>query len=515
MNGAESLVATAVDAGLSVCFSNPGTTEMPLVQALDDVAGLRSVLGLFEGVVTGAADGYARIAGEPALTLLHLGPGLGNGIANLHNARRARTPVVNVIGDQATYHRPYDAPLTSDIASLAAPVSGWVRSTASSTDLAADTAAAISAARAGQGATLIVPSDCQWGEAAGAAQVPPTDAAPRVGEDAVEQAAKALRSGEPTTLMLGGGALTERGLRLAGRVASATGCELLIESFPARMERGAGLPNPAKLPYFPEQVLETLRGVAHLVLVGARSPVAFFAYPDAPSELVPEGTTAHQLATAEQDLLDALARLAERVGADGDDRTAQPTGRVDLPTGPLDPAKLGAVLAALQPEDAIVVDEATTSGMGYGRLAGRCPRHTVLTQTGGAIGMGLPAALGASVAAPDRPVVAFQADGSAMYTVQALWTMAREQSDVTVVLCDNAVYRILQVELHRAGVAEPGPGARSLTDLSNPAIGWTGLAESLGVPATRAETAEELAAQLRGAVAEPGPHLIDAVLPSR
>ncbi len=513
MNGAQSAIQTAVDAGVNVCFANPGTTEMPLVAALDSVRGVRAVLGLFEGVCTGAADGYARMSGRPAMTLLHLGPGFTNGIANLHNARRARSPIVNLIGDHATWHVAADAPLTSDIASLASPVSAWVRTNEGAVTLGRDTADAIHAAMSPSGhvSTLIVPHDAQWEDAPGAAAVDAAAAPTMPEEHEIVAIAEALGNGAPTAILLGGPALHRRTLEAAARVAAATGAELLMDTFLSRVERGAGVPAPERLAYFPEQVLETLGRFEQLVVVGTRSPVAFFAYPEGRSSLLPEACTALTLAGPEQDVTGALEALAERVGAPAS-ATGAPAARPERPTGALDIDSLGRAVAALQPEGAIVMDEAATSGLTYFMHSQGAPPHSLMMLTGGAIGQGLPCATGAAIACPDRKVIALQADGSGMYTLQSLWTMARESLDVTVVLCANRAYRILQFELARAGVAEPGKNAMSLTDLSSPVIDWVSMSKGLGVPAVRAETADELVAALDRSLAEPGPSLIEALL---
>jgi acetolactate synthase-1/2/3 large subunit len=452
VNGAESLIRTAVDAGTEVCFANPGTTEMPLVLALDSVTGIRSVLGLFEGVCTGAADGYARMAGKPAMTLLHLGPGLANGLANLHNARRAGSPVVNVVGDHATWHLAADAPLTSDIASLASPVSGWLRSARTAAGLGDDMAQAIVASLAppGRVATLIVPADCQWNEATAVGKATRVAGRAQVAGTTLEGIAKRLRSAKRTTILLGGEALGERGLNAAARVAAVSGSQLMTETFVARMERGRGIPPAIRLPYFPDQALDALAGNEIVILAGAKDPVSFFGYPGVPSRLVPAGTSVEVLARVEEDVSGALEALAEVLGAPKS--VAVPaTDPPSAPSGALTLASLGEALAALQPENAIIVDESATSGGPYGAVAPTARRHTCLMLTGGAIGQGLPTAVGAAVACPDRRVIALQADGSAMYTVQSLWTMAREGLNVTTILCSNRAYRILQIEAARGG----------------------------------------------------------------
>jgi len=513
MNGAESLLRTAAAAGVEVCFANPGTTEMPLVAALDAVPGLRSVLGLFEGVCTGAADGYGRMAGKPALTLLHLGPGFANGIANLHNARRARTPIVNLIGDHATWHLAADAPLHSDIESLAAPVSSWLRRGDRAGDLGALVAEAIAAAAAPPGriATLIVAHDAQLGQASAAAAPREIQPAPPASEKAIRAAAVALRRRRPTALFLGGEALGRRGLLAAARVAAASGCRLVCETSPARLERGAGLPAVARFPYFPEQGLAALAPFEALVLAGAQAPVAFFGYPGQPSRLIPPGCETSTLATADKDVPGALEALAEALAAPAAGETIKEQ-RPSRPAGALTPESLGAAIAAAQPDGAIIVDEGNTSSAAYFALAAGAPRHTYLALTGGAIGQGLPCAAGAAIASPGRRVIALQADGSGMYTLQALWTQAREGLDVTTVICANRSYRILGVEMARAGMKDLGPQARGLMSLSDPALDWVKLAGGMGVPGARVETAEALARELERAVAEPGPHLIEAVM---
>ena len=515
MNGARALLSTLVDAGVDVCFANPGTSEMHFVAALDDVPAMRGVLCLFEGVVTGAADGYGRVAGRPAATLLHLGPGLGNGLANLHNARRARTPVVNIVGDHATYHARYDAPLQSDIASIAGPVSGWYRSTARSDDVAADAADAVEAAMGPPGcvATLVLPADASWSETSiGPCPPRPVGRATVVPADTVDDVAKALRSGERTALLLGGGALRADGLQAASRIAVSTGAALMGETFPANLERGAGIPAVERLAYFAEMAQGQLEGVRHLVLVDTTRPVSFFAYPGKASDLVPEGCTVHTLARPGEDATAALEAVAEAVGAPTDGAALAPSLRPDRPTGALTTETLAAAVGAVLPEGAIVVDEGNTSGLFVSGATAGAPRHDWLTLTGGAIGIGLPMASGAAVAAPDRPVLCLQADGSAMYTIQALWTQAREGLNVTTVVLSNRSYAILNIELHRVGADAGGPLARRLLDLTGPDLDFCELARGMGVPARRAETAEDLTSALETGFAEWGPSLVEVVL---
>ncbi len=515
MNGARSLLTTLVGNDVDVCFANPGTSEMHFVAALDAVPQMRGVLTLFEGVATGAADGYARMADKPAAVLLHLGPGLGNGLANLHNARRAHTPMVVVVGDHATYHKKYDAPLESDIDAVAGSVSGWVRRTASTADVPADTGDAIAAGRSGVVATLILPADVSWTDGAQPAVTAPAVSEPAVDDDAVRAAAGVLRSGEPTVILIGGDATRRRGLAAAVRAAEATGARVLCETFPTRVERGAGVPAVERLGYFAEAAQAQLAGAKHLILAGARSPVSFFAYPGKPSDLVPDGCTVHELAQ-HRGAAAALDGLADEV-APGGTASVAALARPDLPTGDLTAFSVATVVGALLPERAIIVDESNTAGVGVAAATGGAPAHDVLTLTGGAIGYGLPASVGAAVAAPDRPVLALQADGSAMYTISALWTQAREQLDVTTVIFNNGAYDILRIELQRVGAEgadAPGPKALDLLDLGRPTLDFVQLAEGMGVPARRVTTAEDLAAALTDAFGEPGPHLIEAIIPS-
>jgi len=515
LNGAQALIRTLVGSGVDVCFTNPGTSEMHFVAALDDVPEMRGVLGLFEGVVTGAADGYGRMAERPAATLLHLGPGLGNGLANLHNARRASTPLVNVVGDHAIDHKPLDAPLESDIDAVAESVSVWVRRSGTVDDVAGDAAEAVAAAMAPPGgtATLILPADASWGEGAEPAERRDLPDPKPVPSDRVDAAAVALRKDEPAALLVGGSVTRREGLEAAGRVAAKSGAKLLCETFPARLERGAGLQAAERLAYLAEFIEMQLAGVRHLVLVDARSPVSFFAYPGRASDLVPEGCEVHVLAEAGDDAVGALAVLGDALGADADGAVPQPAGRPDRPTGDLDAEKVAAAVGALLPEGAIVSDEAQTAGIFTPAATAGAPPHDWLTLCGGAIGQGLPLATGAAVAAPDRKVLCLEADGSAMYTLQALWTQAREGLDVTTVIYNNSSYAILNMEMNRVG-AEAGGTALDMLDLSRPDLDFVALARGMGVAAERAETADDLVTHLERALAEPGPALVEAIVPS-
>ncbi len=515
MNGAQALIATLVSDGVRICFANPGTSEMHFVAALDTVPDMRGVLTLFEGVATGAADGYARISGDPAAVLLHLGPGLGNGLANLHNARRAVVPMLVVIGDHATYHKKYDAPLESDIDSVAGTVSGWLRRSGAVADVAADATEAIASARAHRHiSTLILPADVSWGDGAELAKGAVPQPSPVPAD--LDEVAAVLSSGEPTVLLVGGDATRAPGLSAAVRLAQACGTRVICETFPTRLERGAGLPAVERLAYFAEAATAQLDGVRHIVLAGAPHPVSFFAYPGKPSDLVPEGAQVHTLA-GPVGAVDALIELADRLAPDEVAATA-PLSRPVLPTGPLTVQTSADVLGALLPERAIVVDESNTSGFLLPQATSGAPAHDWLTLTGGAIGYALPVSIGAALAAPDRPVLCLESDGSAMYTISALWTQAREHLDVTTVVYANRAYDILRIELQRVGAEAagnlPGPKAESLLDLTRPTLDFVHIATGMGVPARRVSTAEELTEALQWAFGEPGPHLIEAVMPS-
>jgi acetolactate synthase-1/2/3 large subunit len=514
MNGARALVQTLVDAGVNVCFANPGTSEMHFVVALDDVPEMRGVLALFEGVATGAADGYARMTGRPAAVLLHLGPGLANGLANLHNARRARSPVVAIVGDHATYHKRFDAPLESDIETLARNVTGWFRVSRSCRDVAMDAADAVAAALAapGQIATLVLPADVSWSDGGAIARVRARVPGAPVTNGALEAVAGILRSGEPTVLFLGGRALREPGLVAAARVAAVSGAAMIAETFPARLERGAGLPALERLPYFAEQAAAKLAPYRYAILVDAPAPVSFFAYPDKPSELLPPGCTVHRLAAGTDDVAGALIALAERLDAPAVPPLAE-ARRPSLPTGPLTVEAVALAIGALLPDDAIISDEAHTSGLFLPTATAGAPRHDWLTLTGGSIGDGLPVAVGAAIACPGRKVVCLQADGSAMYTPQALWTIAREHLDITTIIFHNSAYAILRLELQRTGAGAGGPKAREMLSLSRPTLDFVALARSMGMAASRATTADDFVTELRRAFAEPGPHLIEAIVP--
>ena len=513
MNGADALIETLVANGVTACFANPGTSEMQFVSALDRQPAMRPVLCLFEGVATGAADGYGRMADVPACTLLHLGPGYGNGLANLHNARRAYTPIVNVVGDHATYHRQYDAPLNSDIPTIVGPNSVWVKSADSADTVAAITAEAIVASYGPPGGpvSLILPADAAWTETqVGVAKAERIAAEPPSGET-IDAVAKAIRAAKKPVVLIGGRACRAEALAQAARV-QAAGARVLADTFVSRQPRGAGVFAPARMQYFGEAALADLEGVDLMVYVGTAMPVAFFAYPNRPSVLVPEGCETLTLADRTEDSATALAALADALGAPAAG-PSQPKKLPDAaPSGALTPFMCGQSIARHLPEGAILCDDAVTSGGGVAVPCLTAAPHEVLALTGGAIGIGLPLAVGAAVAKPDRKVLALSGDGSGMYTVQALWTMARENLDVTVVVFANHSYRILNIEMGRTGAGNPGPSASKLLDLGDPKIDWVSVAKGLGVDAVRCETGEQFEQAFARAMAAPGPKFIEAAI---
>ena len=514
MNGADALCDTLLAGGVDMCFANPGTSEMHFVAALDRKPQMRCVLGLFEGVVTGAADGYARMADRPAATLLHLGPGLANGLANLHNARRAYSPVVNVVGDHATYHRQYDAPLTSDIEGLARPMSHWVKTTAQADDVSRDAAEAVREANTAPGriATLILPADAAWNEtAAPIVNVAPAPPRTRVDRDALRHAVSMLRNGKRTVLMLSGTALRAGALEAAGRIAAATGARLLAQQANGRIERGAGRVAIDRTPYVVDVALKAFHDTEQMILIGAKAPVGFFAYPDKPSVQTPDSCDIFPLAAPGDDLADALATLADEIAG-----KASPIFEAHAPpapaTGALNGDKAVATISAYLPENAIVIDESISAGRYSFGLTRNAAPHDYLQLTGGAIGIGLPMAAGAALACPDRKVISLQADGSAMYTIQALWTQARENLDIVTVLFSNRSYSVLHAELRGVGAGEAGRNARRMLDLDNPDLQFVEIARGMGVEGQRVTTSEEFAAAFRAALSRRGPYLIEAVV---
>ena len=516
MNGAESLLTTLINNGIEVCFTNPGTSEMHFVAALDEVEGMRCVLCLFEGVLSGAADGYARMARKPASTLLHLGPGLGNALANIHNAKKGHVPIVNVVGDHATYHLQYDAPLTADIEGIAGPVSHWVKTSACSDDIARDGAEAVRQSGFSRVATLMLPADVSWGDNPNGAEPAVSIAPPAaVADSRIDEVVAKLKSGQNSMLMIGGREVDfQRGLALS-RIGKACNARVSTDTFPTRQARGAGTAMLERLPYLAELAIDHIKELDHLILVGAAAPVSFFAYPNVPSQITSPTCEEFVLAGPDDDIDQVLAALLERLDAAEYEPDVHPFALPELPVGKLEVNSVAEAIAHYLPENAVVVDEANTSGLAMFPATATGRAHDWLNLTGGSIGWGLPAAVGAAIACPDRKVVSLEGDGSAMYTIQALWTMARENLDITVVIFNNRKYNILELEFSRTGArgGTPGPKAASTLDIGGPDMDFAAIARGMGMQADRASTAEEFNSLFEAAMASPGPRLIDALVP--
>lgn len=515
MNGANALIKSLTSSGIDTCFTNPGTSEMHFVSALDK-SEMRAVLCLFEGVATGAADGYARMANKPAATLLHLGCGLGNGIANLHNARKARVPMINIIGDHARYHKQYDAPLESDIETLAKNVSSWIRTSDSTKTIGFDTVEAIHNAQQApqQISTLILPADVSWGKGGHYQTADCVMESYLADEEHIQKIAKIIQKrGKKTAIILGRRVLLQDGLIAASKISEKTGAKLLCEVFPTRLERGAGLPAVERIAYLSEMASVQLSGYKHIILIDAPEPVSFFAYPGKKSNLIPKSCKVHHLVNPQQDAVGSLERLMHVLEAQSVEPKLQEPHRPIFPTGKLTASKVCQAVGALLPENAIISDEAQTSGLKLPFYTAGAPHHDILTLTGGSIGQGLPVAVGASIAS-DRPVISLIGDGSSMYTIQSLWTMVNENLDVTIVILNNRSYAILNIELERVKAKGAGPKAKSQLDLSQTKIDFISMAHSMGMPAERVTTGEDFSLAFQNALNIKGPCLIEAVVPS-
>lgn len=515
MNGAESLVATLVNHDVDICFANPGTSEMHFLAALGNNAKMRSVLCLFEGVATGAADGWYRMKDKPASTLLHLGPGLANGLSNIHNARRASSGMVNIIGEHSASHLKYDPPLTSDIEGLARPLSHWVRRAESADTISWDTAQAVARAgeHPGQIATLILPGDTSWQQTTALLAFPRADASRKMPRsERIEHVAQILRSGEPTLIILANKATRGAALEKAGRIAAATGAQLGSQFFTARIERGAGKVPMARIPYAVPQAIAFLREFKHIITVETREPVAFFAYPNKPSLLKAEGAVVHELVAADEDSELAFDMLLQELGASSTVAQVQKRIETPVPQGALNPTRIAHALAAAMPEHCILVDESLTTGReSIGLTIGARP-HDLINNLGGSIGYATPVATGAALACPDRRVFCMVGDGSAMYTIQSLWTQARESLNVTTIIFANNSYAILKAEYSNMGAGTPGERALSMIDIGDPRIDWLAMAKSMGVPGVAVDTAESFYQAMVNSVRQPGPCLIEVRL---
>ncbi len=514
MNGAQFIMKTAVKAGIEVCFTNFGTTEMPLALAFDTQPGVRPVLGLFEGVCTGAADGYGRMMDKPAMTLLHLGPGLANGVANLHNAKKAKTPILNLVGEHRTQHVNLGAPLSMNIEALAGTISGWCKTSLSPSELSIDLAEAVTASQYGQIATLIIPNDYQQSEMTGNEVAVPCFAYDPVDEKRIERAVRLITNHHRVALFLGGRALRKQGLFAAARIKELKDCDLLTDNFPAYMERGVDFPEITRIPYFPESAIELLSRYDVVVICGTKEPVGFFGYKGVSGKLLAEDQPRIVIDSNKQNSIEALECLAEALGCPKkiSPKTTAARRYPSVAKGTLTAEKACRTLAATQPEGAIIIDEGISSGFSYYSLSHGLSSHTMTTIAGGSLGYGMPCSIGAAIACPDRPVMNLQADGSAMYTVQALWTQARYGLNITTLICANRSYNILKMELERAGINSVSPNVSALVDIGNPDIDWTKMANAMGVRGVTVDTGEQLAHEIEVALSEKGPHLIEMLL---
>ena len=515
MNGAESLVATLLKGDVNVCFTNPGTSEMHFVAALDQYEKMRSILCLFEGCATGAADGYFRMQRTPASTLLHLGPGLANGLANLHNAKKASSGIVNIVGEHALDHIKLNAPLTSDIEGIARPVSHWVKTSKSSKDIAIDGAEAIQHARVnpGQIATLILPGDTAWNEGNNLESIEFKNSSNKVSADIIQEGIEALKTAKNPLILVGGAALEETNLIKIAKIADKMNCPIKTDWFNARLDKGAGRINSVRIPYVVDNAVEVLKSFDTIIVIGARRPVAFFAYPNKPGVLTQDSTKFVELASLSDDITDLIEKMSDKIGVSNKVPSTTSELKIpEIPKGPINTTSLGMVLGALIPENAIVVDESVTTGREFfNQTAGSCP-HTWLNNCGGSIGFGMPVAIGAATACPDQKVIALEGDGSAMYTVQSLWTMARENLDITVLIFANQSYKILQGELTNVGVTNPGKSALEMLSLKDPSLDWVSVSKGMGVDAVRVDNIEDLVKNFKHGLKDKGPFLIEVMI---
>jgi acetolactate synthase I/II/III large subunit len=517
LTGAQSLLATLLNCGVEACFANPGTSELHLVAALQNEERIRSVLCLFEGVATGAADGYGRMARKPAATLLHLGPGLANGWANLHNAKRAKTPIVNVVGDHATWHKQLDAELSSDLEGVAASISDWTWISKSAAEIGNDAVRAYRAAMArnGQIATLILPADASWERGGVIAEPLPKEPLKQIDSRDIDAAAAILTSGRRVALLTTGPSLNGAGRDACTRIAAKTGAKMFCKGLNARMERGAGRMPFTRLSGWGQVTLDVLSEFDDLILIGAGIPVMSFAHPEYESVLVPRSVNVLRLAAAEDDVVGALAALSAAVGAPAQaDIETLLESRVehDLAIGPLNAEAVGQAISRFLPEGAILSDESGTGGAGHYPFSANAVPHDCLFLAGGSIGQGLPVGLGAAVACPDRKVVCLEADGSAMYTLQALWSMARGKCDVTTVIFSNRRYGILMRSVGQYGISGLPNRVPDLFDLSHPDLDWAQLARGMGVEGHVCDTADDFNRVFEDCMRRKGPHLIEAVI---
>jgi len=510
MNGSECLVGTLINHGVDLLFTNPGTSEVGLLAEIGSSEQIRAVPVLFEGIAAGAADGYFRMTGRPAATMLHVGPGLANAWSALHNAAKARSGVVNIVGQLSEAHLELESPLKSDILALATSVSDVVRYPLSTARVGIDAKAAADAAKRGKVATLVMANDVGWCDGAELATPPEAQDADTHG--ALDPAAMtALKQGPRTLLLLGGLALDVGAQRDAAAIASATGCSVMIEWASARCERGGDLPSWARIPYPVDEAVRALVAYDTIVLCGATEPIAFFNYCNSPSRLAAPSTRVIDLHPEGADERPALS-AARRALASDPARPCHPPAARYTYGAPKSPDPVSAAIAAALPQDAIIVNEAITSASDLFAASAAAPRHTWLDNLGGSIGFALPVSIGAAIGAPDRRVITLCGDGSTMYSPQGLWTIAREELDITVLVFANQAYKILVSELVRTSDTNLDDQAVSLLQLNNPEIRWTELAHSLGVASTRVSSCDQLKSALMSAFGTKGPRLIEVAI---
>lgn len=511
--GAQALVSTLANNGVTHCFANPGTSEMHLVQALDKEPRIKSVLCLFEGVATGAADGFARISGTPAMTLLHLGAGFGNGIANIHNAMKGHVPMINVIGDHATYHRKYDAPLTCDLETLVKPHSSHIGIVDSALIGGEIAASAFEAAtnHPNSPVSIILPADSAWNE--GGIDGPKISLkSPSLVENSkIDEAIELIKNANKPVILVGGKTLgDEKALELFSRFKAAN-IRIMVDTFPAKLRRGGGLFEPDRMQYFGEMALDDLKNTDLMVIAGTQIPVAFFAYPNKPSILVPENCQTFELAARYEDSFEALSRIADAL----DLHIAPPKRELKTmpaPEGALNPFSCAQSLARHMPHNAIISDDAVTAGLPLYLATSNAKAHDWLFLTGGAIGQGLPVAIGAQMADLKRKTIALSGDGAGMYCIQSLWTMAREKLPIVTIIFANRSYRILNIEMARTEAGAMGETAKQMLSLESPALDYVKIAEGMGIMAKSVSDAKIFDEVLKEAIEANVPYLIEAIV---
>ena len=515
MNGAAAFFKSIVDNGIDTIFACPGTSEM---QVVDEVgySNLRVVLCLFENSVTGMADGYARMLDKPALGMVHVTCGLTNALANMHNARIANSRMIIFGGGVHVAHEvnePVHSMLQRQpyVAQIAAQC---VIEARSPDQLAAAATQALKASNDGAGKIVYVygPNNAVWGESSFQGKLTSSaEQRQRVSTATISSIADTLKAGKKTAFILDNLALREEGLEILGRIAEGAGGRLFREWLPSRIAMGAGRVRTETLPYGGAEGRELLSEFDQIVLVGAKIPVCPFSYENQPWVKIPENCNVHTLATADHDILAALEELATQL--DLPEKASNRYNRKpgEPPTGPLSGNSIVQSLSILMPADSIVLDEAMLENVMFPLLMdGAAPFDFMAACPGGAIGAGPPVACGAAIACPNRKVILLEGDFSLMQGNTALWSMAQHNLDICVINYNNEGSASLSTELARVRQGEAQPKSIELLRIRKPTIDYAAMAESMGVPASRAETAEEFHLQLTKAMSTKGPHFIDA-----